>query len=351
MAHSLQYFFQKTQKRYRLELLAGREGMSSPVSWVYLMEDIPNTDFLRGGELVITTGITMTGEEKLLDFARALKERHAAGLLINTGRFITAVPESLLHFCDTSRLPLFTMPEDAPVADLMENYCNEMIQKKHTDEQVQEILHQHLFSGGVQIQHQQLLTRHGFPEHADYRILASREKIPCQGICFHENDVHYALLREQDPLPHDNPSPIGLAGVKRLSDLSLGRKHAYQALLVGSIGRKPLTDYNRIGLYQTVFAIQDKTALRQLSLPLLNPLREYDSEHGTDYLELTRLYLDLDCDIEKVAEKSAAGLSAIQYRIEKIKKLLNTDFSSPEECCQYQIAFYIYDVLSITGNV
>ncbi len=302
MAHSLQYFFQKTQKRYRLELLAGREGMSSPVSWVYLMEDIPNTDFLRGGELVITTGITMTGEEKLLDFARALKERDAAGLLITTGRFITAVPESLLHFCDTSRLPLFTMPEDAPVADLMENYCNEMIQKKHTDEQVREILHQLLFSGGVRIQHQQLLTRHGFPEHADYRILASREKIPCQGICFHENDVHYALLREQD-CPHDNPSPIGLAEVKRLS------------------------------------------------LPLLNPLREYDSEHGTDYLELTRLYLDLDCDIEKVAEKSAAGLSAIQYRIEKIKKLLNTDFTSPEECCQYQIAFYIYDVLSVTGNV
>lgn len=136
-----------------------------------------------------------------------------------------------------------------------------------------------------------------------------------------------------------------------MSDLSLGRKHAYQALLVGSISRKPLTDYNRIGLYQTVFAIQDKTVLRQLSLPLLNPLREYDREHGTDYLELTRLYLDLDCDIKKVAEKSAVGLSAIQYRIEKIKKLLNTDFSSPEECCQYQIAFYIYDVLSITGNV
>ena len=54
MSYSLHYFIRKTSTRYQLTQLAGNAGLHADISWVYLMEDIENTDFLRGGELVIT---------------------------------------------------------------------------------------------------------------------------------------------------------------------------------------------------------------------------------------------------------------------------------------------------------
>ena len=66
MSYSLHYFIRKTSTRYQLTQLAGNAGLHADISWVYLMEDIENTDFLRGGELVITTGMSIHSEQTRL---------------------------------------------------------------------------------------------------------------------------------------------------------------------------------------------------------------------------------------------------------------------------------------------
>ena len=40
---------------YRLKLVGGKEGLSKHVSWVYYTEDPETIEFIRGGELAITT--------------------------------------------------------------------------------------------------------------------------------------------------------------------------------------------------------------------------------------------------------------------------------------------------------
>ena len=75
MSYSLHYFIRKTSTRYQLTQLAGNAGLHADISWVYLMEDIENTDFLRGGELVITTGMSIHSEQTLLAFAASLKRK------------------------------------------------------------------------------------------------------------------------------------------------------------------------------------------------------------------------------------------------------------------------------------
>ena len=110
MSYSLHYFIRKTSTRYQLTQLAGNAGLHADISWVYLMEDIENTDFLRGGELVITTGMSIHSEQTLLAFAASLKRKQACGLLLNVGHYITKIPLSLISYCDENSLPLFTMP-------------------------------------------------------------------------------------------------------------------------------------------------------------------------------------------------------------------------------------------------
>ena len=78
MSYSLHYFIRKTSTRYQLTQLAGNAGLHADISWVYLMEDIENTDFLRGGELVITTGMSIHSEQTLLAFAASLKRNRPA---------------------------------------------------------------------------------------------------------------------------------------------------------------------------------------------------------------------------------------------------------------------------------
>ena len=50
-------FYQDAKARYGLRLIAGGAGVTREFNWVHLVEDIGNAGFLRGGELVITTGL------------------------------------------------------------------------------------------------------------------------------------------------------------------------------------------------------------------------------------------------------------------------------------------------------
>lgn len=349
MAYPLNYFYKKTKGRYRLTLLAGKEGLSSLISWVYRMEDIQNMDFLRGGELVVTTGLSIPTEEALLTFVKELYRHHACGLILNTGHYIHSVPEMVVEFCESVHMPLFTMPWEIHIADIMENYCNEIMIQKNVDSQIQETFEKAMFHPDADAHYEQTLYRYGYPEDTSYHILASRQPLTCPGFSFFQNEVYYYVFPQNEPIPENiSGVPAGLATATHITELFTARKHAYESLLVGSLSGKPLTDYSKIGLYQAVFAVSDKNTLRSLSLPLLQPLLDYDEEHGSDYMGLTRLYLEMDGNVQKIAEKTFTHRNTINYRIDKIKKLLNTDFTSLEECCRYQIAFYIFDVLSMT---
>lgn len=38
-------------------LLAGKNGIHNPVTWVHMVETMEASDFLQGGEIVFTTGL------------------------------------------------------------------------------------------------------------------------------------------------------------------------------------------------------------------------------------------------------------------------------------------------------
>ena len=55
MALTLKDMYSLDNNKFALTLYAGEKGLHNILTWVYLMEDIDNTDFLRGDELIITT--------------------------------------------------------------------------------------------------------------------------------------------------------------------------------------------------------------------------------------------------------------------------------------------------------
>ena len=71
-----------------MKLVAGREGLSNLVDWVHVVEEMDYVHFLKGRELIITTGIKEPDDAQLLEFTQRVYATGASGLVFNVGRYI-----------------------------------------------------------------------------------------------------------------------------------------------------------------------------------------------------------------------------------------------------------------------
>ena len=113
MAITMQYIYEMYRTSYALKLLAGQGGMGRQISWVYYSEDRETTSLLYGNELIITTGMLSRSSDWLLMFCKSLIQNQAAGLIVNTGRYITSIPEEVISSLSTSNkkgIPAGDMP-------------------------------------------------------------------------------------------------------------------------------------------------------------------------------------------------------------------------------------------------
>ena len=113
MALILGSIYEETRQRFQLTLAAGEAGLRSPVKWVYVAEDYTTADFLRGGELIITTGVTSGGSAQwLLRFLRHMTAQGTCGLIVNVGQYLQEadISQEVLDFCNERDFPLFLMP-------------------------------------------------------------------------------------------------------------------------------------------------------------------------------------------------------------------------------------------------
>ncbi|MGY1813572.1 PucR family transcriptional regulator [Blastococcus sp. SYSU D00820] len=98
-------------------LVAGASGVDRTVRWVHTTELVDVAPLLRGGDLVLSTGIALpdTGEE-LVGFAESLDRSDAAGLVIELGRRWADLPPALVEACDRLGLPLIALRREVRFA-------------------------------------------------------------------------------------------------------------------------------------------------------------------------------------------------------------------------------------------
>ena len=57
MSITLKSLYYETKNKYKLKLIAGESGIDNVVSWFHFMEDESTINFIRGNELIVTTGL------------------------------------------------------------------------------------------------------------------------------------------------------------------------------------------------------------------------------------------------------------------------------------------------------
>ncbi|MGC9379109.1 PucR family transcriptional regulator [Streptomyces sp. MH13] len=95
------------------QVVTGRDHIDRPVRWVHITELTDPASFLKGGELVLTTGMPLpddpTGVRRYVD---ELATVGAAALVIELVRRYHRPPDPLVDACRARGLPLVTLAED-----------------------------------------------------------------------------------------------------------------------------------------------------------------------------------------------------------------------------------------------
>jgi purine catabolism regulator len=101
------------------EVLAGDAGLDRPVRWVHTTELADIGPLLRGGDLVLTTGIALPDHgAALAAFVSSLVDSRAVGLFVELGRRWESVPGAVVDECDRLGLPLVALRREVRFATL-----------------------------------------------------------------------------------------------------------------------------------------------------------------------------------------------------------------------------------------
>src|ERR1700752_1082473 len=103
-----------------LELVAGAKAAERPIRWVHISELEDPTQWLSGGELLLTTGIQLSGAARQRSFVDLLADHDVAGVGLGTGFEHKRIPKALLEQAEKQGMPLFEVPYEMPFIAITE---------------------------------------------------------------------------------------------------------------------------------------------------------------------------------------------------------------------------------------
>ena len=357
------------------------------MKWVYVTEDYTTADFLRGGELVITTGVVSGGSSDwLMRFLERMIRRNTSGLILNLGAYLDRgiLTEQVLSYCETHRYPLFVMPWHIHLYDVTRVFYEQIYLHTRRDEELRAafstLLSQdagvkadpHLQEGGAASAQGSsksaaaaVLEEAGFPAQGSYctalfhtpdparlsGILSEMlARHPAQGyVMTHLRDCclilraqsteemkqFLALAAEQIP---DTRAGIGDC-VEGAAQIGRSFRHAKCALSLGEQQERTMTVYDETGIFQLLMDVQDTGDLRRYSEKMLSAVHAYDRAHNSDLAGTLYLYVLHNGSVRDVAGAAFCHRNTVNHRIRILREDLGIDLDSPGRRLELLAAF------------
>ncbi|MEU6811692.1 PucR family transcriptional regulator [Streptomyces sp. NPDC046831] len=112
------------------EVVAGASRLDRPVRWVHVAEAADVGVMLSGGEMVLTTGVLLAGDEdKQTEYIRSLHRAEAAAVVLGLGRAFPAAPDAMRRAAERCGLPLVVLHRPFPFAQLTEEVQSRLVRR------------------------------------------------------------------------------------------------------------------------------------------------------------------------------------------------------------------------------
>ncbi|MFR3042710.1 MAG: PucR family transcriptional regulator [Thomasclavelia spiroformis] len=384
MGFTLADALNQSQEQYHLKLLAGQEGCSNAISWVHMIEDTTIIQQLWGKELVVTTGHGFQSDKELFMLIKYLIKYNSVGLIINIGKYIFEIPSAIIDYCNEQEFPLLTIPWEVHLADLIKDFCMRCLYSEKEDRELSKLFQEILTNNQiVEEARPQLMS--AFDVDGNFQVVLisvegsdnfnaiERRKIAFQiELCFEKIDSSYAFFwydgyfvlivnnLKADELKviidkmhkrakkriDDKRVYLGIGSqMKDLGQVYLSYKRAKAAILMAMQFELPIVFFEDMGVYQILFSIEDKQILIEMYHRLLQPLIDYDQKHHGELEKTLFYYLIYGESQITMAKNLYMHRNTINYRMNKIKELLNCQLDTFEEKVPYMLSYYIKKVL------
>lgn len=384
MAITLVRLCEDVKQKYNMQLIAGRKGMENIVRWVHMVEDSEVPDFLHGEELIFTTGIGHIGNSaKMLEFVKNLYNHGASGITFNIGPYIHSIPKEVIDFCDQKKFPLFTLPWEIHIIDITYDFCNRIIENEKSEMSIVQAFKNLIFNPERQDDYLSALEKNGFLATSDYRVITIcffKDGKSVTSAFYNKNHIflwkllahssHASAVIEQDSkllIIRQNCSDMQVkrmvGSIKKAFDTSdinyyIGvsetgygfesvpslYRQSNAAYITSRCENKSVMFYKDLGLNGLILAVNNKQLLEKFSQRTLEPILSFDDKNNTDYTELLRLYLENECSVMAVAEKTGVHRNTINNRLKQIRELLGDSLSEKKKA-ELMLAFQIKDLI------
>ena len=383
MAVTLAMLCADTEQKYSLKLIAGKAGMDNIVRWVHNLEDNGSQPFLRGNELIVTTGIGHSDTAWLPDFITTLKAKGAVGIVILIGAHIPAIPESVIAYCERDSFPLFSMTDEAKILDMTYELCRRITGMEKHDNALNDALRSIITEPSSLRSHSRFLAREGFSDESRYSAVAacliSAAGEAADATSAAENASVRIAIRDmrsrsavftnkgiliavcQNCTADDiknlcecikgaeagckifigvSENAKGLAGIIRTYE------QAEAAMISSVLSDTSCSLYRNIGIMKLILGVRDRGILRSYVNENLGKIKAYDSEHNTDLAHIFRIYIENNSSVNETAAIEKVHRNTVNSKIRTVRELLGHELDDISKS-RILIAFLINDVLNI----
>ncbi|MFC5993140.1 PucR family transcriptional regulator [Pseudonocardia hispaniensis] len=115
-----------------LAVLAGADALDRLITWAHSIELADPVPWLRGGELLLTTGLRLSGDpEEQRAYVRSLSEAGVAAIGFGVGLSHQRVPHTLVAVADELGLPLLKVPLPTPFVAVVRAVTERLAQQQY----------------------------------------------------------------------------------------------------------------------------------------------------------------------------------------------------------------------------
>jgi purine catabolism regulator len=115
-----------------LRLLAGEETTRRPIRWVHASELEDPTPWLKGGELILTTGMGLGATAaKQRSYVKRLAQAGVAGVGLGLGFSHERTPRPMISAAEAAGLPLFEVPYPVPFIAITEAIFTRIVAEQY----------------------------------------------------------------------------------------------------------------------------------------------------------------------------------------------------------------------------
>jgi purine catabolism regulator len=353
-----------------LELASGHEAANTHVRWVHSTELVDPTPWLRGGELLLTTGMQLDGPRSQRELIDRLADHAIAGLGFGTGFKHKRLPAALLAAARKRSFPLFEVPYELPFIAITERAFAQLVNERY------EMLQRNM-AGDVLAE---ALTGHLYPEELQARLrpFGIGEQVAVMAFSLEDPSTAAALLerileRERvgclvalragllcAVIDAGGVDPIELArkvrgelssrfgGVRAAASraapthslrLSFHEARcALEAVRLQNGDAPEVASYADLGAFQLLLSLQDDDALITYCRGVLGPVEQGEGEYGEELLRSLDVFIEHNGHWEKAANALYCHRHTLRYRIRRVEQLSGRDFSNARDRIEFWLA-------------